>query len=75
MNCEGEGTCSDDKILQIQKQMKYLKIKWAVLKWNDWWMMIKAINEETNSKMHVKVSACWNDMIPYFQMLKGWAIK
>jgi len=25
MNCEGEG--SDDKIIQIQKQMKYLKIK------------------------------------------------
>ena len=45
LNCEGEG--SDDKILQIQKQMKYLKIKWAVLKWNDWWMLIKAINEET----------------------------
>ena len=35
INCEGEG---NDKILQIQKQMKYLKIKWAVLKWNDWWM-------------------------------------
>ena len=35
------------KLLQIQKQMKYLKIKWAVLKWNDWWMLIKAINEET----------------------------
>ena len=32
MNCEVEG--SDDKILKIQKQMKYLKIKWAVLKWN-----------------------------------------
>jgi len=31
MNCEGEG--SDDTILEIQKQMKYLKIKWAVLKW------------------------------------------
>ena len=45
MNCEGEG--SDDKILQIQKQMKYLKIKLAVLQWNDWWMLIKAINEET----------------------------
>ena len=45
MNYEGEG--SDYKILQIQKQMKYLKIKWAVLKWNDWWMLIKAINEET----------------------------
>ena len=45
LNCEGEG--SDDKILQIQKQTKYLKIKWAVLKWNDWWMLIKAINEET----------------------------
>jgi len=45
VNCEGEG--SDDKILQIQKQMKYLKIKWAVLKWNDWWMPIKAINKET----------------------------
>jgi len=44
MNCEGEG---NDKILQIQKQMKYLKIKLAVLKWNDWWMLIKAINEET----------------------------
>ena len=28
MNCECEG--SDDKILQIQKQTKYLKIKWAV---------------------------------------------
>ena len=35
MNCEGEG--SDDKILQIQKQMKYLiiymscfKMKWLV---------------------------------------------
>ena len=41
MNCEGEG--NGDKILQIQKQMKYLKIKWAVLKW---WMLIKAINEE-----------------------------
>ena len=45
MNCEGEG--SDDTILQIQNQMKYLKIKWAVLNWNDWWMLIKAINEET----------------------------
>ena len=45
MNCEGED--SDDKLLQIQKQMKYLKIKWAVLKWSDWWMLIKAINEET----------------------------
>ena len=45
LNCEGNS--SDDKILQIQKQMKYLKIKWAVLKWNDWWMLIKAINEET----------------------------
>ena len=30
INCEGEG--SDDKILQIQKQMKYLKIQWAVFK-------------------------------------------
>ena len=30
--CEGNST-SDDNILQIQKQMKYLKIKWAVLKW------------------------------------------
>ena len=45
LNCEGEG--SDDKTLQVQKQMKYLKIKWAVLKWNDWWMLIKAINEKT----------------------------
>ena len=45
LNCEGEG--SDDKVLQIQKQMKYLKNKWTVLKWNDWWMLIKAINEET----------------------------
>ena len=45
LNCEGEG--SNDKILQIQKQMKYLKSKWAVLKWNDWWMPIKAINKET----------------------------
>ena len=41
LNCEGEGI--DDKILQIQKQIKYLKIKWAVLKWNDW--PIKAFNE------------------------------
>ena len=45
MNCEGKS--SDDKILQIQKLMKYLKIKWAVLKGNDWWMLTKAINEET----------------------------
>ena len=45
LNCEGED--SDDKILQIQKQMKYLKIKLAVFKWNDWWMLIKAITEET----------------------------
>jgi len=45
LNCEGNS--SDDKILHLQKQMKYLKIKWAVLKWNDWWMLIKAINEET----------------------------
>ena len=45
LNCEGNS--SDDKILQIQKQMKYFKIKWAVLKWNNWWMMIKANNEET----------------------------
>ena len=44
MNCEGEG---NDTILQIQKQMKYLKIKWGLLKWNDWWTLIKAINEET----------------------------
>ena len=44
MNREGEEP-SDDKILQIQKQMKYLKIEWAVLKWNDWWMLIKVINE------------------------------
>ena len=42
-----EGTSSDDKILQLQKQMKYFKIQWAVLKWNDWWMLVKAINEET----------------------------
>ena len=75
LNCEGEG--SDDKILQIQKQMKYLKITWAVLKGNDWWMLIKVINEEgdLNSKMHEKVSACWNDMPTDFQKLKGWAIK
>ena len=33
MNCEGQG--SDDTILEIQKQIKYLKIKWTVLKWND----------------------------------------
>ena len=47
LNCEGNSRPSDDKILQIQKQMKYFKIKWAVLKWNDWWMLIKAINEKT----------------------------
>ena len=41
LNCEGNS--SDDKILQIQKQMKYLKIKWAILKWNGWCMLIKAI--------------------------------
>ena len=45
INCGGEG--SDDKILQKQKQLKYLKIKRTVLKWNDWWMQIIAINEET----------------------------
>ena len=45
LNCEGNSRHSDDKILQIQKRMKYLKIKLAVLKWNDWWMLIKAINE------------------------------
>ena len=72
MNCDGNS--SDDKILQIQKQKKYLKIKWAGLKWNYWWMLIKAIND-LNSKMHVKASACWNDMPTDFQMLKGWAIK
>ena len=30
MNCEGEG---NDKILQIQKQMRYLKIKPASMQW------------------------------------------
>ena len=43
LNCEGEG--SDDKILQY-KTNEILK-KLSVLKWNDWWMLIKAINEET----------------------------
>jgi len=45
LNCEGNN--SGDKIPHLQKQMKYLKIKWAVSKWNDWRMLIKAINEET----------------------------
>ena len=66
MNCKGEG--SDDNILQIQKQMKYLEIKWAVLKWNDWWMLIKAL-KDLNFKMHVKVSDCLNDRPTDFHTL------
>ena len=47
MNCEGEG--SDDKNSPNTKtdEILKIKIKWAVLKWNDWWMVIKAINEES----------------------------
>ena len=31
LNCEGNRPSSDDKILQIQKQMKYLKLKLSEL--------------------------------------------
>ena len=69
LNCEGE-----DKILQIQRHIKYLKIKWAVLKWNDWWMLIKA-SRRLKLQNAYKSDACWNDKPTDFQTLKGWVVK